>query len=46
VQQWCEDRTLDTRKERYTAEAKTAFGGQVWVPDDFERINIEDERKG
>ena len=41
-----EDSTLDTRKERYTAEAKTAFGGQVWVPDDLERINIEDERKG
>ena len=41
-----EDSTLDTRKVRYTAEAKTAFGGQVWVPDDLERINIEDERKG
>ena len=35
-----EDSTLKTRKERYTAEAKTAFGGQVWVPDDLERIML------
>lgn len=33
-----EDRTLDTRRQRYTAEAKTAFSGQVIVPDDLERI--------
>jgi len=33
-----EDRTLETRKERYSAEAKTAYGGQVRVPDDLERI--------
>ena len=25
--------TLDTREERYTAEAKTRFRGMVWVPD-------------
>lgn len=33
-----EDRTLETRKKRYTVEAKTAFSGNVWVPDDLERI--------
>ena len=33
-----EDRTLETRKERYTAEARTAFSGHVFVPDDLERI--------
>lgn len=38
-----EDRTLDTRKERYTAEARTAFGGPVWVPDDLERIVMSNE---
>ncbi len=35
-----EDRTLETRKQRYTAEAKTAFCGRVWVPDDLERISL------
>ena len=24
----------------YSAEAKTAFCGRVWVPDDLERINL------
>jgi ribonuclease Z len=33
-----EDRTLDTRRERYTAEARTSFSGGIWVPDDLERI--------
>ena len=33
-----EDRTLDTRRQRYTTEAKTAFSGRVLVPDDLERI--------
>ena len=35
-----EDRTLETRKERYTAEAMTAFSGHVCVPDDLERIML------
>ena len=35
-----EDRTLDTRHERYTMEAKTVFKGQVFVPDDLERISL------
>ena len=35
-----EDRTLETRKKRYTAEAKTVFSGHVWVPDDLEIIAI------
>lgn len=35
-----EDRTLDTRKERYTREAKRVFSGTVYVPDDLERIWI------
>jgi len=38
-----EDSTLETRKERYSAEAKTAFDGQVWVPDDLERIIMSNE---
>lgn len=33
-----EDRTLETRKERYSAETKLEFTGQVWVPDDLEKI--------
>jgi ribonuclease Z len=35
-----EDRTLDTRRQRYTAEAKTVFKGQVFVPDDLESITL------
>ena len=35
-----EDRTLETRKERYSSEAKKAFGGNVWVPDDLEKIML------
>ena len=35
-----EDRTLDTRRERYTMEAKTVFKGQVFVPDDLESITL------
>lgn len=35
-----EDRTLATRKERYSAEARTAYSGRVWVPDDLERITL------
>ena len=33
-----EDKTLETRKTRYTSEAETAFRGRVWVPDDLESI--------
>ena len=35
-----EDRTLATRKERYTAEARTAYGGRIVVPDDLEVIDL------
>ena len=35
-----EDRTLDTRSQRYMAEAKTAFCGRVFVPDDLEKIML------
>ena len=35
-----EDRTLDTRKQRYKAEAETAFSGHVFVPDDLEKIML------
>ena len=35
-----EDRTLETRKERYTAEAQKEYAGQVWVPDDLEKIML------
>lgn len=33
-----EDKTIDQRKQRYTAEAETAFSGKVYVPDDLEKI--------
>ena len=36
-----EDKTLSTRRERYTAEASSVFSGRVFVPDDLERIEIE-----
>ena len=36
-----EDKTLDTRKERYTTEAQSEFDGKVFVPDDLERIVID-----
>ncbi len=35
-----EDNTLDTRRECYTTEARTAFRGNVVVPDDLENIVI------
>lgn len=34
------DNDFDTRKERYTAEAKTAFAGHVYVPYDLEQIEL------
>lgn len=33
-----EDKTLETRKTKYTSEAATAFRGHIWVPDDLEKI--------
>jgi len=36
-----EDRTLETRKEKYTAEAEAEFRGRIWVPDDLERIILQ-----
>lgn len=33
-----EDKTLATRKERYTTEAASQFSGKVYVPDDLEEI--------
>ena len=33
-----EDKTLETRKTKYTSEAETAFRGRIWVPDDLEKI--------
>ena len=35
-----EDKTIDTRRQRYTEEAKSAFSGQVYVPDDLDRIPL------
>lgn len=35
-----EDRTLATRRERYTAEAKSVYHGNVVVPDDLEQIRL------
>ena len=36
-----EDKTLDTRRERYTAEATSVYHGHVIVPDDLERIPLD-----
>lgn len=36
-----EEKTLDTRKERYTAEAKLGFSGRVEVPYDLETVELE-----
>lgn len=33
-----EDKNLPVRKEKYTAEAASAFSGTVFVPDDLERL--------
>ncbi len=35
-----EDQTLATRKERYSAEARSVYHGQVFVPDDLEIIRL------
>ena len=35
-----EDSSLDTRKQTYTAEARSAFSGNIFVPDDLDVINI------
>ncbi|MBQ2752330.1 MAG: MBL fold metallo-hydrolase, partial [Oscillospiraceae bacterium] len=35
-----EDKTIASRKQRYTAEAETAFSGKVYVPDDLESIAL------
>lgn len=36
-----EDKTLASRKEKYTAEAILEFDGAVYVPDDLERISLD-----
>lgn len=36
-----EDQTLSTRRQAYTAEARTAFSGRICVPDDLETIDLE-----
>ena len=36
-----EDKTLAPRRERYAAEAKEAFSGRVFVPDDLETIELK-----
>lgn len=35
-----EDKSLSTRKANYTAEAQSVFNGNVFVPDDLERIKL------
>ena len=35
-----EDKTIATRKSRYTAEAQAVFTGNVYVPDDLEVIEL------
>lgn len=35
-----EDKTLATRKERYTAEAQAVYHGEIFVPDDLESIEL------
>lgn len=36
-----EDKNIDRRKELYTAEAKTYYNGNVYVPEDLETITLE-----
>lgn len=36
-----EDETLQTRKSTYTSEARTVFNGNIFVPDDFEIIDLK-----
>ena len=36
-----EDETLQTRKRTYTSEARTVFNGNIFVPDDFEVIDLK-----
>ena len=35
-----EDKTLESRRERYTVEAASVFHGRVFVPEDLERIEL------
>ena len=35
-----EDKTIANRKKNYSAEAKSAFSGNINVPDDLERIML------
>lgn len=35
-----EDKTLNTRCERYTKEAKTVYHGNVFAPDDLDIIKL------
>lgn len=35
-----EDKTLATRKEKYTAEARENFSGNIFVPEDMEIIKL------
>ena len=35
-----EDKTLSSRKEKYTAEAKKNFNGNVYVPDDLDVLDL------
>lgn len=35
-----EDKTIERRKELYTGEARKYFSGEVYVPDDLERIEL------
>ena len=35
-----EDKTIATRKARYTAEARSVYGGAVFVPDDLDIIEL------
>ena len=36
-----EDKRLPERKKLYSKEAKTVYDGQVFVPDDLERIELK-----
>ncbi len=36
-----EDKTISTRRQRYTAEAQSAYSGRVIVPDDLDVILLE-----
>lgn len=41
-----EDKTLDSRKQRYAEEGRKWYRGRIFVPDDLDTISLEDQAEG